>query len=101
MHKIRIGYHVVEFKRDIETDISKIIDIKYSDVPGCHYGYISVKFENTHGFTDVWGLAVNKKWLDKTVDFLEIDGVKYAEQDLFKYMQKFQNEKLMKEIDSL
>lgn len=101
MPKIRIGYHKVEFKQDIETDIYKIIDIKYSDMPGRNYGYISVKFRNTSGFTDVWGIAINKKWWDKTVDFLEIDGIKYAEQDLIKYMQKFQNEKLAKEIDSL
>lgn len=101
MPKIRIGYHNVEYNQNIETDISKIIDIKYIVMPASHNEYISVKFRNTRGFTDVWGIGINKKWWDKTVDFLEIDGVKYAEQDLIKYMQKFQNEKLMKEIDSL
>lgn len=101
MPEIRIGYHNVEFKQNIETNISKIIDIRYYVMPGSHYGYISVKFKNTSGFIDVWGIAVNREWPDKTVDFLEIDGIKYVEQDLFKYMQKFQNEKLVKEIDSL
>jgi hypothetical protein len=101
MPEIRIGYHNVTFKQDIETDISKIIDIKYSVMPGSHYRYISVKFKNTSGLSDVWGIGINREWRDKTVDFLEIDGIKYTGQDLIKYMLKFRNEKLMKEIDSL
>lgn len=39
MHEIRIGYHNVTFKQDIDTGISKIIDIKYSVMPGSHYGF--------------------------------------------------------------
>jgi len=98
MQVIRIGYHCAEFSQRIETDIIKILDITYT---GNHNKYISVKFKHTNGMTDVWGIGINREWRDKTVDFLEIDGVKYVEQDLFKYMQKFQNEKLMREIDSL
>lgn len=101
MPKIRIGYHIVEFHQNIETDISKIIDIKYIVMPASHNKIISVKFKHTNGLSDVWGIGINREWRDKTVDFLEIDGIKYVDQDLIKYMQKFQNEKLMKEIDSL
>ena len=101
MPEIRIGYHNVTFKQDIDTDISKIIDIKYSVMPASHNKFISVKFRRTNGLTDVWGIGIDREWRDKTVDFLEIDGVKYTGQDLIKYMLKFRNEKLMKEIDSL
>jgi len=95
MQVIRIGYHCAEFGQRIETDIIKILDITYN------VKYIYVMFKHTNGLTDVWGIGINREWRDKTVDFLEIDGVKYVEQDLIKYMQKFQNEKLMREIDSL
>lgn len=101
MRKIRIGYHNVEFKQDIERDIYKIIDIKYIVMPVSHNKFISVKFKHTNGLSDVWGIGIDREWRDKTVDFLEIDGVKYTGQDLVKYMLKFQNKKLMKEIDSL